>query len=255
MNKKEIMMYRLVILLLCLAVVSVCWMWFKSGSYDNQKPCCKDGEKSCCTEVAKENQTYAILSTEGEVAENIQLPTPTKKGGMPLMETLSLRQTTRSYDTVSISDQQLSDLLWAASGVTREDGKMTAPTACDAREIDLYVYTKKGIYLFEPATHSLKLHKAGDYRAAAGRQAFYEVAPVAITLVGSNAKMDKAKYDAHMKEFYSATDAGFVSQNIYLYCASEGLSTVVCGNIDREAIATLLDLKEDRILLSHPIGY
>jgi SagB-type dehydrogenase family enzyme len=152
-----------------------------------------------------------------------------------------------------LSDQLISNLLWSANGVNREDGKRTAPSASNCQEIDIYLFTKTAIYFYDAVNNTLILKKEGDFRTQAGRNDFFANAPIALAFVGNFDKM--AKYDAEAQAFYSATDVGFVSQNVYLFCASENLSTVVCGNIDREAIKTLLEITNGKVLLTHPVGY
>jgi SagB-type dehydrogenase family enzyme len=169
------------------------------------------------------------------------------------MEALSARRTERAFSNDNLTNQQIADLLWAANGVNRAgDGKRTAPSARNAQEIDVYLFTPVAIYRYEAVSHSLKLVKEGDYRTSAGTQPFYAAASVAISLVVDFDKMEG--FDEEAKAFYSATDVGYVSQNIYLYCAAENLGTVVCGSVDREAVANLLGIQNGKVLLSHAIG-
>ncbi len=188
-------------------------------------------------------------------AQDIQLLPPEKEGGKPLMQALSERKSSRSFiPDKELSKQQLSNLLWAANGVNRQERTArTAPSASNCQEIDIYVYLKEGLYLYDAISHSLILKKKGDFRKEAGKQAFAETASVCLTYVGNFDKMPNYKED--QKEFYSATDCGFVSQNVYLYCASEGLGTVVLGMVDKEKVAKLLELKNGKVLLSQVIGF
>lgn len=217
---------------------------------------CRSNTESAANEEVKDTAAIACPAATYTIEESMQdsfaLLAPSKKSSMSLIEALANRRTVRSFAETALSDQQISDLLWCACGVNREDGKLTAPTACNAQEIDVYLFTPKAIYFYQKASHSLKLFKEGDFREKAGNQAFFRTAPIAIALVGDFDKM--GRFDEEGKQFYSATDVGYVSQDIYLYCAAAGLATVACGNIDRPAITELLGLTNAKPLLSHPVG-
>lgn len=183
-----------------------------------------------------------------------RLPKPKTEGGMGLMDALKNRHTSRAFADKKLPDQVLSSLLWAACGVNREDGKRTAPTAMNCQEIDVYVAAADGVWLFDPKAHDLKLIDGNDFRALTGKQDFVKSAPVNLVFVADFAKMGKAS-DAD-KVLYSATDTGFVSQNVYLFCASEGLATVVRGNVDRPVLAKAMGLRDDQhIILTQTVGY
>ncbi len=193
-----------------------------------------------------------------EPRKEIQLSPPQVKGGMPLMEALGERRSKRSFSGSGISDQQLSDLLWAANGINShaafrgQPGLRTAPTARNHQEIELYVFIPSGIYLYDAFNNKLVLVREGDHRASAGEQGFFAEAPLSLCIAAHFKKMEA--YTEEKKQFYSAVDAGYVSQNIYLYCASEGLCTVACGRIDREVLHNLLLLDQGKAILSHPVG-
>jgi len=202
------------------------------------------------------NSTAAKDVNSAGIAElkPIQLPKPQTDGGKPLMQALKDRKTSRAFSTEKLPDQVLSNMLWAACGINRPDGKRTAPTAVNWQEIDVYVATAEGLYLYDAKEHSLKPIFAGDIRAATGRQPFVKDAPVNLVFVADFSKMGNAPAD--QKDFYAATDTGFVSQNVYLYCASEGLATVVRGAIDKPAMAQLMKLRLDqKVILAQTVGY
>ncbi len=181
------------------------------------------------------------------IAQDIQLPAPDKKGGKPLMQALSERKSTRDFQEKELPDEILSNLLWAANGFNRED-KRTAPTANNRQELELYVVLKSGIYLYNARGHRLALVKKGDYRKNAGNQSFVADAPVNILFVSDSGKASGKNY--------AYTDCGFVSQNIYLYCASEGLATVVRGSYDKQSLEELLQLPANQeVLLAQTVGY
>ena len=185
----------------------------------------------------------------------IDLPAPQTGGGKPLMQVLQSRRSVREFSDRTLSPQVLSNLLWAAAGVNRPDGRRTAPTASNRQEIDIYVITAEGLYVYEPKGHKLTALLSDDLRPLAGTQDFVKTAPVNLLYVA-----DFAKYGAQMAEenklTYSGADTGFVSQNVYLFCASEGLATVVRAGVDRSALSKAMRLRpEQRIILEQPVGY
>ena len=185
----------------------------------------------------------------------VTLPPPETAGGMPLMQALKARHSTRAFGSKPLPPQVLSNLLWAANGVNRpESGHRTAPSAHDWREIDVYVTTADGAYRYDPPTHTLHKVVAGDIRPLAGVQDFVATAPLNLVYVADLDRMSGGS--AEDKAFYSATDTGFIAQNVYLYCASAGLAVVVRGLVDREALAAALGLKKhQRIILAQSVGY
>jgi SagB-type dehydrogenase family enzyme len=184
----------------------------------------------------------------------IQLLKPQMDGGKPLMQALKERKSDRAFSPKKLPDQVLSNLLWAAAGINRPDGKRTAPTAMNRQEIDVYVVTAEGAYLYDPKEHALKPVAPGDLRAQAGTQDYVKDAPINLVFVADYAKMGKGS-DAD-KVLYSGTDTGFISQNAYLYCASEGLATVVRASVDKPTLAKSLNLRPDqKIILAQTVGY
>jgi len=185
-------------------------------------------------------------------AQNITLPAPQKTGGMPLMDALAKRSSARAFNTTrELTPQQMSNLLWAAFGINRDDGKAskrTAPTASNKQEHDLYVLLKTGAYLYDAKTNTLLLVAPGDKRELGGTQPFAQTAPFTVLMVADAARQSN-------REMASA-DAGFIGQNIYLYCASENLATVVRASVDRPKIAAALSLKPTQwVVLAQSVGY
>jgi nitroreductase len=142
-------------------------------------------------------------------------------------------------------------MLWAACGINRPDsGHRTAPSARDMQEIDIYVARADGLYLFDAKENMLMLVLAEDIRASTGKQSFVKDAPINLIYVA-----DLSKMGADM-DFYAATDTGFISENVYLFCASSGLATVVRGFIDKPALAKAMKLRPDqKIILAQTVGY
>ena len=182
-----------------------------------------------------------------------QLPEPDKSLNVRLMDALQMRRSTRSFDALrDVTDQQLSQILWAACGINNAEKKLlTTPTAMNSQDISVYVCTKNGVSLYEPLTNTLKEVTKTDIRALlAGRQESVKSAPVFLLLAS-----DTAKFPRH-GEHWGAVDAGYVSQDIYLMCAALGLKTVARGIMEQTDVAKILGLPESVILeLNHPIGY
>jgi len=190
-----------------------------------------------------------------EAPKSVELPAPQMTGGMPLMEAFKARCTMREFAPQQLPAQELSNLLWAACGVNRpEKGLRTAPTAMNKQEIDVYVALSDGLYLYDAKANALSLVVAQDVREATGKQPFVKEAPVNLIFVADYAKMGEGPKE--MKDFYSATDTGYISQNVYLYCASAGLGTVVRGYVDRDALAKVMNLRADqKVVLAQTVGY
>ena len=174
------------------------------------------------------------------LAENVRLPEPRKTGGMPLMEALAKRATSRRTAGEAPTPQQLSDLLWAANGVTRPDGKRTAPSAMDKREIEIAVLTKDGLFTWDPVANELVETPA--------------CVDLSAELRGASALLVYHYNKAIQDREAALADCGFVGQNVYLFCASEGWKTVFLGTVDRVTLAVALGRGEDEILFAQRIG-
>ena len=185
----------------------------------------------------------------------ILLLKPQTDGGRPLMQVLKDRKSSRAFSSEKLPPQVMSNLLWAAFGVNRpESGKRTAPSAVNWQEIDIYVATTDGLYLYEAKPHTLKPILAEDIRALTGTQPYVKDAPVNLIYVADFSRMGKATDE--QKVFYSAAGTGFISQNVYLYCASEGLATVIRASIDKPTLEKAMRLRSDqRITLAQSVGY
>jgi len=170
------------------------------------------------------------------------------------MQALKERKSTRSYKPQKLSEQILSNLLWAAWGINRPDGKRTAPSAMNRQEIDVYVVLAEGAYGYDPKAQALTPVAQGDLRAQTGGQPFVKDAPLNLVYVADTAKMGGGS-EQDKVVWYGAA-AGFISQNAYLYCACEGLATVVRGMVDRGPLASSLSLRpEQKIVLAQTVGY
>ncbi len=180
-------------------------------------------------------------------AQDIQLPAPKKTGGKPLMDALSNRHTDREFSEKDIDKQTLSNLLWAGYGFNRPD-KRVVPSSQNKQEIDVYVTLKEGIYFYNAKENKLILKVKGDHRKSTGKQEFVAIAPLNVLYV---ANLDKASNrDA------ACIDCGFIVQNIYLFCASEGLISVVRGYFDKKELHQLLNLTDNQeVMFTQTAGY
>ncbi len=190
----------------------------------------------------------------GDAATSIALPPPAKHGGLPLMEALARRQSSREFARDALPMQVLSDLLWAAYGVNRDDGGRTAPSALNCQEVDVFVALPAGAYRYDAAAHALHLVAASDLRSVTGYQDFVDEAPLDLVFVADHARMGMVP--VALRESFAAAAAGAIAQNVYLFCASAGLATVIRAWIDRAAIADALGLTHDQqVLLAQTVGY
>ena len=183
------------------------------------------------------------------------LPPPHTDGGKPLMQALMERQSQREFSPRALDPQTLSDMLWAAFGINRPAiGHRTAPSAMNSQEIDIYVALADGVFLYNAKANRLDPVAEGDMRTKTSGQDFVKVAPVALVFVADFARMVKAKPEA--KEPYAWADTGSISQNVYLYCASAGLATVVHELGERQPLSDAWKLRpEQRIILAQAVGY
>lgn len=190
--------------------------------------------------------------TMAQEQKSIQLTKP-QIAGNPLMEVLAKRSSSREFSSEPLPENILSNMLWAASGINRADsGKRTAPTAMNKQEIDIYVATESGIYLYDAKSHTLKMIVAGDLRGLTGKQDYVREAAVNLIYVADYSRMSSPSD----QEIYAAADTGFISENVYLYCASAGLATVVRAYIDKPVLSKAMKLRADqKIILAQSVGY
>jgi nitroreductase len=182
------------------------------------------------------------------------LPPARTEGGMPLTQALRLRHSTRAYADGAVPTQLLSDLLWSAYGINRASGERTAPYWRHVMVIDVYVAMADGVWLYEPETHALRQHLKGDLRALTGLQDFVASAPVELVYVAHGEHMKDTS--AEDQRLYASVDAAFIGQNVYLFCASEGLATVFRGAVDQAKLGRALLLPEGQfVTFAQTVGY
>jgi len=185
----------------------------------------------------------------------IALPQAAMEGGKPIMVALKERQSIRDYADRPLTDQDLSNLLWAAWGVNRpqSDGR-TAPRWRDAYLLDIYVVRADGVWLYEPKSHRLLFHMAGDLRGQTSTgQPFVATAPLNLAYA-----VDMSKITGESENDKNATagaTAGVTAQNVYLFCASAGLATVFRESVPA-ALAKTLKLPPGQIIqFAQTVGY
>lgn len=196
---------------------------------------------------------FAALFATAIMAQDIDLPSPRRTGGMPLMEALARRRSSREFDGRALPRQTLSDLLWAAWGYNRPD-KRTAPSSRDKQEIELYVTMQDGLYLYDAEDNRLLMVSDEDLRAMTGTQPFVAKAPLNIIYVCRKQMITDKTPDELIAATYANT--GFIAQNVYLFCASESLATVVRAMVDREKLAEAMHLPDhSMVTLVQSVGY
>ena len=184
----------------------------------------------------------------------IHLPKPDTSGGKPLMQVLKERRTSRSFSGEKLPTQILGNLLWAAFGINRPDGHRTAPSAMNWQEIDIYVALEEGLFLYDAPSHTLNRVLGEDIREKTGTQAFVKDAPVNLVYVADYSKAQRGSQDD--QNLYTGADCGFIAENVYLYCSSEGLACVVRGSVDRSLLGkSMRILPEQKIILTQTVGY
>lgn len=198
---------------------------------------------------------FCSTAVFGEELKPVMLPPPQGEGGMPLMQALKERKSMRQFKRAELPLQTLSDLLWAAYGINRPDlGGRTAPSTKNIQAIDIYITKSDGLYLYDAKANVLRPVLKDDLRAMTGNQSFVKDAPVNLVFVADLSKLSGIRPDDI--DFCIAGDTGFISENVYLYCASAGLATVVRGWLDRPRLAKAMKLRQDqRVVFAQTVGF
>jgi len=195
--------------------------------------------------------TLAAAQTQ----QPITLPPPRDDFGKSLAQALKLRRSLREYDPKPLSPQVLSELLWSAYGVNRPaTADRTAPSWRHARETDVFAVMAEGVWRYDAIRHVLVPQLAGDVRAQTGVQDFVGTAPLNLVYVSNAEHMSGVSREEQHR--FAAADIGFIGQNVYLYCASEGLACVLRASLDTDRLARTLNLAETQfIMFSQTVGY
>jgi len=199
--------------------------------------------------------TLVMSTASAQDFTTIKLSPPETDNGKPLMQVFKERKSDREFADTKLTLQDLSNLLWAADGITRQDGKRTAPSARNVQEYDIYVIMEQGVYVYEPKNHELVPVVEGDYRKSAGVQAYVAAAPVDLMYVADLSKITWMP-DKTAKLSIAYIDVGFIAENVALFCASEGFVSVPRLNMDTDKLAQIMRLNTDqKVILSTSVGY
>ena len=202
--------------------------------------------------VAAVTATSASAQTTQTSVRN--LPPPDETGGMKLLAALKLRRSIREYANKPLPAQILSNLLWAGFGINRPSGDRTVPYWRHIMVIDVYAAMVDGVWLYDPKAHVLVPYLKDDIRADTGMQDFVATAPLNLIYVAHDERMmDVPSED---RRLYASVDTAFIGQNVYLYCASEGLASVFRGAVDYAKLARRLKLPEHQfVTFAQTVGY
>ena len=184
-----------------------------------------------------------VLMATTVMADDIQLPQPDKLSAATLVEALENRHSDHEFSDREVDNQALSMILWAAYGVNRADGKRTIPTAMNKKDLNLYVFNKDGIWLYDADTNTLKQQSNENHLELFQKQDY--MTPVSTVLVYTGSTED-----------YAAMHAGSAYQNVELYTAANNMASIVRGFFDHEKVSQVLNLPEgQRVIISQAIGW
>ena len=204
------------------------------------------------TFVTAQTKTGAEASKASMVIttfDTIKLLAPDTLGGMPLMKAISRRKTDRQFDLRNLSLKHLSEILWVANGINRAKGKRTVPSSMGRYPLQTYAVLANGIYFYNPVKHQLEPLVKGDFRSLAGKQTFVDTAPLNLVFI--------AKGKTAADNFIPAIeDSGYCCQNVYLYCASEGMKCVVRAGAKEVELLKAMNLGDNyKFIIAQTVGY
>jgi SagB-type dehydrogenase family enzyme len=195
------------------------------------------------------------------VLKIIELPAPNKDLTYPLMKALENRRTKRKWKKTNLSEQDISNLLWAACGITvketkRSKSKRTAPSARNSQTIKVYITLHNGLYLYDEKNHNLIQVLSKDIREYISNQKMMKSAPVGLIYISDYSKLKGyVGTDDNRKWFVAGTETAFISQNVYLYCASAKLNTAIIGLVNREKLHEIMGLKKhEKVVYTQAVG-
>lgn len=201
-------------------------------------------------------QKKSIAPLDLNTFEVIKLQTPDTVGGKHLMRAIKLRKTDRQFDNKNLSLRDLSNILWVANGINRTNGKRTVPSAMALYPLKTFAVLSNGIYLYNPQKHQLEPVVKGDYRNLAGLQDFVKSAPLNLVFIADYSVYEARKITGEKRIYLASLDAGHCSQNVYLYCASEGMKCVVRAGANEKELLKLLNLNENhQFIVAQTVGY
>lgn len=210
------------------------------------------------------SQFMSVLSIDGNTTidelddDEIELVDPPVEGGRPLFEVFNDRKTGRDFENKKdVTLRQLSQLLWSGYGPNRDDKHKTVPSAVAMYPLIFYVFMETGIYSYVPDENILELVLSGDYRDLTGTQAFAKKAAIDIVILVDYKTKSSNDMEKDQRKNLALLDVGHCSQNMYLYCANEGLNCVVRGSFDNDKLIEVLDVDKKRyeVVTTFSAGY
>lgn len=188
-------------------------------------------------------------------SEPVKLPAHDKASDMTLTDALTFRRSDRNFAEGDFTAQELANLLWAAGGVNRPDGKLVYPVAMGKQDTTIYAFTHEGVFKYDPKENTLELVAEGDHRAETGKQDFVSKAAVNLAYVHDAELWKDIKAPEELVQRWGFAHTGAIMQNVYLYCAAMGWNCVVRGSFDAENLAKLMKLSPSQnITLIQTVG-
>ena len=182
-------------------------------------------------------------------AAEVALPAPARTGGMPLMQTLAERKTVREYKPAELDAATISEILYAANGVNRPDGKRTIPTAMNKQDLEVYIALPGAAYHYDAKANKLVKIADGDFRTELIANKSMAQNSACILVYAS----DSSKFPNDIK--FPAIHVGEASQDVYLYAASKGLGTVSLGMYDEKGVRKVFKLEDKMtVILAQAVG-
>jgi SagB-type dehydrogenase family enzyme len=193
----------------------------------------------------------------------IALKQPNTNGGAPLIQAMQNRISTRQFASENVTLEDLSGILWSAYGINREAGGRTVPSAFGIYPLKIYVVMANGIYQYQPEKNELTPIVQGDYRQYTGddMSPYAATAPLNLLFYADFSKYKTGNegldtFLAGAGDRFVAVNTGTCIQDVYLYCASEGLKTVAHGTINEAKMKELLQLDDQhKFVIAQTIGY
>lgn len=204
---------------------------------------------SFATAQTTKKVTPSTASMELTTFDTIRLLAPDTLGGKPLMQAIARRKSDREFKPQNLSLKHLSEILWVANGINRANGKRTVPSSMARYPLQTYAVLTNGIYFYNPAKHQLEPVVKGDYRNLAGKQAYVDTAPLNLLFIAKG-KTATDNFNAALE------DSGYCGQNVYLYCASEGLKCVVRAGAKEAELLKAMNLGDNyKFIIAETVGY
>lgn len=208
---------------------------------------------ACGTKTAKTTEPVATPVVQGAT---IELLAPAAQGGATINEALAARRSSREFSTEMLSLEELSEVLWAAAGINREDGHLTAPSTMGLYPLTVYAFLPEGVYRYDAKGQVLVRVVEGDHRALTAMQDFAYTAPLNLVYVSDFTPYLSREIDREKTLFGCVADAAGYAENVNLYAAGHGLKAITRGSYKAEELLALLGLDpaQFHITLAQTVG-